>query len=168
MRKINIYINKHANDDIKFIHELYRVGSFCGKCVGLTFPSLVSLTLHISHHTVYTLGILFQSFLYKSLFSNPVIRCMCFTVWGVFNHVFHRWSHSLHSLFFLYIAPIYFFNTLYIEFMKHILNTCVHAVTPYSCCDQYQYTGCAKRTAHFYQKKVTEELLIANQNHRPF
>lgn len=68
LRKINIYINKNANDDIKFIYELYRVGSFCGKCVGLTFPSLVSLTLHISHHTVYTLGILFQSFLQELIF----------------------------------------------------------------------------------------------------
>lgn len=97
---------------------------------------------------------------------------VCASLYGEFSAMFfNRWSHSLHSLFFLYIAPIYFFNTLYIEFMEHILNTCVHAVTPYSCCDQYQYTGCAKRTAHFYQKKVTEKLLIANQknkNHRPF
>lgn len=87
-----------------------------------------------------------------------VLHCM-----GSFQPCFSSLVPQLHSLFFLYIAPIYFFNTLYIEFMEHILNTCVHAVTPYSCCDQYQYTGCAKRTAHFYQKKVTEKLLIANQ-----
>lgn len=170
MRKINIYINKNANDDIKFIHELYRVGSFCGKCVGLTFPSLVSLTLHISHHTVYTLGILCSNHFYKSLFSNPVIRCMCFTVWGVFSHVFHRWSHSLHSLFFLYIAPIYFFNTLYIEFMKHILNTCVHAVTPYSCCDQKIDIQGALKGQHISTKKRSQKSysLLIKTNHRPF
>lgn len=78
---------------------------------------------------------------------------------------FNRWSHSLHSLFFLYIAPIYFFNTLYIELMKHILNTCVHAVTPYSCCDQIIDIQGALKGQHISTKKRSQKsyLLIANQ-----
>lgn len=77
---------------------------------------------------------------------------------------------QLHSLFFLYIAPIYFSNTLYIEFMKHILNTCVHAVTPYSCCDQKIDIQGALKGQHIFTKKRSQKSysLRIKKNHRPF
>lgn len=116
----------------------------------------VSDIAHFTPHCLYfryTVPIIFTRAYFLTLLLD-----VCASLYGEFSTMFfNRWSHSLHSLFFLYIAPIYFFNTLYIEFMKHILNTCVHAVTPYSCCDQKINIQGALKGQHISTKKRSQK-----------